>query len=173
MLKNRRFTMSKRRILTDVMLAKVARWLRLAGIPAMDVPAQGDDAILRHSKRSKAILLTSDVALSLRARKRGITSILVTQHDLDRQLAYVIRSLRLNARTDPAETFCPRCCSPLNRVSPEFASRRGIPDAIASRYNGFYYCRRCGKLYWQGTHWISIRKRLARVARLAARNSAL
>ena len=165
--------MVKGRILADVMLAKTARWLRLAGIAAMDVPVQGDDQILKVSKRSGAVLLTSDVSLSLRAKKRGIDVLLVDQKRLNGQLAFIIKSLNLKVHTDPADAFCTKCCAKLKTVAPAFALRHGVGNGISARHGSFYYCNHCKKLYWEGTHWDSIRKRLKAVARIAAKSSAL
>ena len=157
---------AKSAILADVMLAKLARWLRLAGIAVKDVPMQDDGAILKYTKKSGATLLTSDVALSLRARKRRIAVLLVDQHDLDCQLAYVIESLKLEIETDPSKTLCPKCGLRLNTVSSDFASRRGLLESITERYSEFYYCKKCNKLYWQGAHWDKIKDRLKRVSEI-------
>jgi uncharacterized protein with PIN domain len=173
MLKNCSVRKEKRVILADVMLAKVARWLRLAGIAAKDVPEQGDDAILRYTKSTKATLLTSDVALSLRAKKRGIKALLVVQQDLDGQLAYIISELRLRVQADASQTLCPGCGIKLRTAGPDFAENKGLPESIYSRYNEFYSCRKCGKLYWQGSHWRTIARRLSRVSELAVKNSSL
>ncbi len=97
--------MVKGHILADVMLAKTSRWLGLAGIAAMDVPVQGDDQILKVSKRAGAVLLTSDVQLSLRAKKRGIEVLLVGQKDLNGQLAFIIKSLNLNKVSGKSHTI--------------------------------------------------------------------
>ncbi|VVB77146.1 Mut7-C RNAse domain protein [uncultured archaeon] len=55
------------KIYADVMLAKLARWLRLAGISVLNAPYVDDTELLYSVAGAKGILLTSDVELSRRS----------------------------------------------------------------------------------------------------------
>ncbi len=156
------------RLVADVMLAKVARWLRLAGIEIEDAPAGDDTGVLRRAKRTHATLLTSDVELFAMAKKHGVQALLIDQKDLDGQLAYAVRSLGLRVESEPENALCSVCGSRLRVVGKETAMRHGIDSNIADRYDKFYLCGGCGKVYWRGTHWQRIVDRLERIKRLAA-----
>jgi hypothetical protein len=67
------------KVYADVMLAKLARWLRLAGVPVLDAPYVDDTRLLGAVGRRKGLLLTSDEELFARARKRGVEALLVRQ----------------------------------------------------------------------------------------------
>jgi len=149
-----------RRLVTDVMLAKLARWMRLLGISVESAPYVNDERILRYVKRTKSILLTSDKALYRRALKAGAGSLLVQGDSLAAQLKLVFGALGLAPDTN--REICTLCNSPLRKISPESATRHRVPKRIVERYNEFYYCGRCKKVYWRGTHM----KRVMKVASL-------
>lgn len=147
------------KIYADVMLAKLARWLRMAGISVTDAPAIDDDALLRAVKRNKGVLLTSDERLCDRARKRQIRFVLVKQDRIESQMALVATALRKQIAAEPAEA-CPVCGSKLARITRKQAEG-SVPKESYLRYRLFYFCRKCKKAYWHGTHWERIRSRLA------------
>ena len=56
------------KVFADVMLAKLARWLRMAGIAVYDAPFIDDDALLGSVERRGGVLLTSDEQLCARGK---------------------------------------------------------------------------------------------------------
>ncbi len=143
------------------MLAKLARWLRLFGISVENPRYVEDDRLLKYSKRTGSILLTSDRALNARARKLGVESLLISDKQLDSQLRYVIKALKLKPKA--SEKICPMCNSSLTKISKERASKL-VKKGISIEYESFYYCRKCRKVYWQGSHWRDINTMLGKVA---------
>jgi hypothetical protein len=71
------------------------------------------------------------------------------------QLALVFREFGLAAR----EPRCMSCGGDLRRVAKE-ALRERIPPRTYRWLDEFFLCRRCDKLFWQGTHWERIQRRL-------------
>ena len=158
--------MAKKRIVADVMLVKLARWLRLFGISVENTKYVEDARLLRYAKRTGSILLTSDKALHERARKKEASSILVINGPFEMQLGYVVKLLGITPSMN--ETICPLCNSQLVPVSKKYASKR-ILKKIAKRYDSFYYCRKCRKVYWHGSHWEKIGKTLKSIQRMEVR----
>jgi uncharacterized protein with PIN domain len=35
-----------------------------------------------------------------------------------------------------------------------------VPEGVFLMNREFFQCRSCGKVYWRGTHWLNIKKRL-------------
>ena len=147
-------------VFADVMLAKLARWLRLAGMPVRDAPYTDDARLLGFVERQGGVLLTSDEQLCARARKRGVRFVLLKQGRIEGQIALVASALGVKVTTEPAKV-CPVCGSKLVRIGRKKA-RGLVPQVSYSRYRLFYFCRKCRKAYWHGTHWKRIRSRLAR-----------
>ena len=63
---------------------------------------------------------------------------------------------------------CSVCNTPLRKPSDEEAlevmRREGIKEDLRQRYE-LWYCERCKKLYWMGSHWRNMVKFLERVER--------
>jgi uncharacterized protein with PIN domain len=153
------------KVYADVMLAKLARWLRFAGIKVYDTPFQEDSKLLHLVKRSRATLLTSDVELFTRARKAGIKAFLVQEGSIEEQIAYSANALGVIINPGQA-LICPVCNSLIRKVKKEKVEGM-VPLDAYERHNLFYRCKKCGKTYWHGTHWKRIRSRLRRAERIA------
>lgn len=154
-----------KRLVADVMLSKLARWLRLSGNPVTDAPSPDDDKIIRYAKRTGATLLTLDRALSERSNRRSFDALLIQGVTTEEQLAFVARELGLKIGDRPA-LVCPICGSGLKPVAKSYVAEL-VPEEAASRHRLFYYCRSCKKAYWKGTHWKEISRRLAKAKRLS------
>ena len=138
------------RFVADVMLKKLARWMRMLGYSVLFGEID-DTKLLEKSKN--ASLLTRDVELSKRAKKRGIKYLLIESKDIDEQLVQVFSELKLKMDF-PKETRCPVCNRKL-----KLATRKevNVPDDVKSKR--FWKCV-CGKVYWEGSHWLRIRERV-------------
>ncbi|MGC8478380.1 MAG: Mut7-C RNAse domain-containing protein [Candidatus Micrarchaeia archaeon] len=151
----------RERIVADAMLAKLARWMRLLGIGVESAPYIEDARILRYVKRVHAVLLTSDKALYARALKAKVRSVLVTGKGLESQLVEVFDILGLKPSLD--KEICPLCNSNLRKITKDSAIKHGLSKKISLRYPYFYYCPKCKKVYWRGSHWKRVEKTARRI----------
>lgn len=157
-----------RRLVADVMLAKLARWLRLSGNAISDVKSSDDKEIIRYVKRRKAVLLTKDEGLAARSKKNNFKVLLVEGNSIGEQLAFVAKKLKLRIKAEPA-MICPVCNLKLYRTE-KSKVRKKLPKKSSVLYNEFYICKKCGRVYWKGTHWQDIKKRLEKAKRLLRRS---
>ncbi|MBN1826611.1 MAG: DUF5615 family PIN-like protein [Candidatus Eisenbacteria bacterium] len=143
------------RFLADDMLARLARWLRGAGL---DVAYAGDgaadDRILKRARREGRLVLTRDGAFPGDARERIVLESAV----LDDQLVELFR--RFPAYDPLARPFT-RCmeCNGAVRVEGD------PPDRPSGVEGPFTRCESCGRLFWEGSHVERIRERLGRARR--------
>ncbi|MBM3319213.1 MAG: DUF5615 family PIN-like protein [Candidatus Eisenbacteria bacterium] len=140
--------------LADDMLARLARWLRGAGL---DVAYAGrgasDDEILRSARREGRVVLTRDTRFPGGEEER----IVLESADLDEQLVEVLRHF---PSFDPLARSFSRCMECNGRLAEE-----NDPPARPAGVSGpFRRCAECGRLFWLGTHTRRIRERLARIA---------
>ncbi|MBN1322523.1 MAG: hypothetical protein JW986_00775 [Methanotrichaceae archaeon] len=125
------------------MLMKLGRWLRLAGEDVANPEGCIEDADLIVKARVEGrVLLTRDKALLARCKKGGADCLLILSSDLDDQLAQMV-DLGLDLRLDPQR--CTLCNAPLEKGGDR------------------WICTGCGKAYWQGSHWVGIDERMARI----------
>lgn len=141
------------RFLLDVMLGKLATYLRMCGDDtayALDRGIEDDDAIRTLAEAENRTLLTRDEELA--ARTDG--SLLLTEREVEDQL----RELR-NAGVELSLPDQPRRCSACNgRV--ERADSDGAPEHVPGGVDA-YCCRDCGQWFWEGSHWDDVRETLA------------
>ena len=155
------------RLVADIMLAKLARWLRLAGISIEDTPYVEDNKIIGYVKRKKALLLTADEMLAGRAKKRKFNVLLIKEGNLEHQLAFVAHELDLDISRYPGR-ICPICNGRLKKTSKKSVEGK-VQKTAYEQYSDFYTCSKCGRVYWYGTHWNAIGKRFEKAGSILAR----
>ena len=152
-----------RLFLCDAGLGGLARWLRAAGHEALWEASIDDADLLREARKLSATILTTDSMLMERRllRDRVISALwLPPTLKIPEQLALVFRELGLKV----GEPRCMACGGELIRGDKE-ALRERIPPKTYRWLDEYFLCRRCGKLFWRGTHWERIRRKLGEVTR--------
>ncbi|MGC8676545.1 MAG: Mut7-C RNAse domain-containing protein, partial [Candidatus Micrarchaeia archaeon] len=155
-----------KRLVADVMLAKLARWLRLAGIRVESAPYIDDDKIIDYVRKKRATLLTEDEQLAGRSKKQQFSALLVKGNSIEKQLAYVANATGAKIGAAPA-LICPYCNTRLVKVVK--AKAEGVPEHVAKTHRVFYMCNSCKRIYWRGTHWREISKKLRKAREIAAK----
>lgn len=154
----------KPRFLVDSMLGSLARWLRIGGYDAEYRRDAEDDSLMEEASRTGRILLTRDRVLVLRAKKRGVETILVEGAGEVEQLGALAAALGLEL--DPSNSRCPKCNGSLTRVSRDEVRDR-VPEASLEDFNVFWMCGSCGGVYWRGSHWDQIASTIEAADKLA------
>lgn len=143
------------RFAVDEMLGSLARWLRIMGYDTTYEKDRGDNEILRRATEGGRSLLTRDEELALRGRP---SSLYITSDELDSQLLQVIQAYSLEA--DESLARCTKCNGTLALVPKEEVSG-DVPTGALEKNHEFFRCASCNKVYWKGSHWDNIRRRLA------------
>ena len=146
----------------DAALGGLARWLRAIGYDARFWPGIADPDLVRMMIGSSAILLTTDSRLMQHgAIAQGAVAALLVPITLDKhgQAEFTVTALELPVRA----TRCMACGGELARVDKESVRER-IPPRTFTWLDEYFICRRCDRLFWEGTHWQRIRGELARLA---------
>ncbi|MCW6168451.1 MAG: Mut7-C RNAse domain-containing protein [Thermoplasmatales archaeon] len=143
--------------MADSMLGKLAKWLRLMGYSVKYVSnGVSDDEVIDLCRIDSLFLLTRDKVL----HERYKNSMLIESDEFHEQIKQVIQVFK----PDETKYFtrCSLCNSTLFTV-PISAFDGEIPESVRSLYGEVYECSGCGKVYWKGTHYISIRKTIANI----------
>jgi uncharacterized protein len=142
------------RFVADVMLGKLARWLRALGHDTLYFRDAGDSRLLGIALRERRRLLTRDAALATRAGPAGL---LVRADALDGQLRQVVEACDLG--TCAPLSRCLECNGLLSARAPVEVSDRVPPYTLATQPT-FRQCEGCGRVFWPGTHAQGILARL-------------
>ncbi|MEM0453442.1 MAG: Mut7-C RNAse domain-containing protein [Sulfolobales archaeon] len=145
------------KFIADSMLGNLARWLRLLGYDTLYFRNIEDWKLLNLARDEGRILLTKDLGLYRKSIKRGITSIYIESSDIAESLALISRKLGIKLRFDGSNTRCPLCNTLLVNI-PKAEALHLIPPEICRKYDNFWRCPRCFKVFWQGNHWGTIGK---------------
>jgi uncharacterized protein len=145
-----------KRFVADGHLGKLTRNLRLLGFDvAYDRQAQ-DRQLLRVMESENRALLTRDRRLLMHAMvKAGYCP---RSQNADEQTIEVIRRFDLFDSIAPF-TRCLRCNAPLRKVAKADVIEK-LEPLTEIYYEEFRCCTGCGQIYWAGSHFSKLQKRL-------------
>jgi len=144
--------------LCDGGLGGLARWLRAAGHQAVWLASVSDEELLKQAAEQSATVLTTDsMLLERRLVRDGQVSLLWLPPLLrvEEQLVLVVEHFGLHG----GEPRCMDCGGELRAV-PKETVRERIPPRTYRWLDDYYLCEQCGRLFWRGSHWQNIRRRL-------------
>jgi hypothetical protein len=156
---NRLQVTSIKRFVADGHLGSLSRNLRLLGFDvAYDRNAQ-DPQLLKIMESENRALLTRDRHLLM----HGIVQngYYPRSQDADEQTVEVVRRFGLFLCIDPF-TRCLCCNSPLQRVEKAQIIEK-LEPLTKIYYEQFRRCTGCGQIYWAGSHFSKLQKRLERI----------
>ena len=143
------------RFVADSMLGSLARWLRMLGYDTAYEKDMDDGALIRLASEENRRILTRDKELA-----KEPNAIFVEPDDLEAQLKLVGEVGGLSF----SEEFirCSTCNGELKSVSKNEIGDR-VPEGALANNDRFWICSACGKIYWQGSHWLGIRERFRKL----------
>ncbi|MEM0356025.1 MAG: Mut7-C RNAse domain-containing protein [Desulfurococcaceae archaeon] len=153
------------RFIVDTMLGNVARWLRILGYDTVYRRDLKDWDIIRIAKREDRVVVTSDKSLHRKALLNGLLSIYIDNPDISGKLAYIAYITGIRLYVDLGRTKCPICNTDLVKVSKNNVENK-VPRGVYRMYSDFWMCRKCGKIYWIGGHWVKIEEVLKNARRI-------
>lgn len=147
------------KFIADGMLGKLTRWLRILGYNVKYSNSLDDAQLLMIAKKERRVLLTRDLELYQRAVARGIKTFYVNGQTEAENLAKLSKKFGISLEVDMAISRCPKCNARVRPIQKEKVADR-VERSTFSRYSEFWECPKCEQIYWQGAHWIRIRKTL-------------
>jgi len=143
------------KFIVDSMLGDVARWLRMLGYDTLYSRNYEDWEILRIAAKDDRVIITRDLGLFRRARKRGLKAVYIEPSDMSDMLANIARRTGIELNFKPNRTRCPYCNTELEIIT-KAEALSFVPPSVGAKYDVFWRCPKCGKVFWQGNHWKTI-----------------
>ena len=142
------------KFLCDQMLGTLAKWLRLFGYDTFYADGKiSDNELLDIAQKEKRILITRDKLLTHIGRKKNLDVIKIKSTDIDEQLKIVLKNNIINEKQILKR--CSICNNPIKLVNKNEIIDR-IPKRVFENNEKFWYCNKCNKIYWTGTHYNKI-----------------
>jgi len=137
------------RFFADAQLGRLARDLRLLGFDTLFENGIDDADLVSRASAERRIILSRDLGLLMR---RGVThGCHIRQDDPLQQLVHVIRRCDLSDAARPF-TRCLECNGDISRVSKETVAGM-LEPGTATRFDAFWRCEQCHRVYWKGSHY--------------------
>ena len=144
----------------DCMLGRLAKWLKILGFDVLYFSKAEDRDLVDIARREARVLLTRDTGLIERTAKRP-NRLFVRSDDWDDQVVQVLDDLGLWDEVQP-NTRCLECNLPLKPLSKERA-RNLVTPYVHEHASSFAICPDCGRVFWQGTHYGDMERKIERL----------
>ena len=160
----RDYNLRQNKFIADVHLGKLARHLRLLGFDTDYNNNRDDPELARISSEQHRILLTRDRQLLM--RKIVQWGVIIRSDDPREQIVEVIKKIDLWDEIHPF-TRCLSCNGIIQRLPSQsslYDSMKSlIPLKVQLWCKEYTYCPSCKKVYWKGSHYDSLMKRIGRL----------
>jgi hypothetical protein len=153
LLRVREHPLRESRFVADAHLGGLAHMLRMLGFDTLYDNHYHDDEIVTTAEQEGRIVLTRDREL---LKRRAVThGCYVHAMKSEQQLREIVARLDLVRSARPF-TLCLHCNAPLRPVDKASVLDR-LPPGVQAHYERFSTCDRCGRVYWEGSHWRNMR----------------
>jgi uncharacterized protein with PIN domain len=138
----------------DVHLGKLSKYLRMLGFDTYYRNDLDDDEIIKLSLQEKRIILTRDVGIL----KHGKVThgYWLRSQDSKEQLREVIQRFDLRKQIRPFYR-CTVCNGLVTKIDKQNIVHQ-IEENTKKYFNEFYQCSTCRQVYWEGSHYVMMRK---------------
>ncbi len=139
-------------------LGRLAKWLRMLGYDAAVYKSVNLFTIIQLAKKERRIFVTRSQKKVKSVRK--FSKILIRSENYLEQLREMKDYIRLN--DDNIFTRCVICNKLLFDISKEKIIDL-VPEFIYQNHKDFKVCRKCGKIYWKGTHYQDMKNEFSNI----------
>jgi uncharacterized protein with PIN domain len=152
------------KFIADCNVGKLVKWLRLMGYDTRFFNGSDDSELVAIAQDEGRVILSRDTQIM---KRRVITSgklkaVLIDSDQPELQMQQVIDTLGLDSRFRPF-TICLECNQPLVERSKGEVEEL-VPPYVFKTQSQFMQCPACKRIYWRGTHWQAMTKRLKKFA---------
>ncbi len=151
-----------KRFAVDIMLGKLAKWLRVLGFDARSIPLQDHAQIT-------SLVSEGFIPVTRKEKFRRVDGVVFIHGDRQlEQLKELVSMLSIGIDELRPFSRCSLCNAELLRI-PRKAAFGAVPDYIFETASDFRKCPECARVYWPGTHREKIMDRLESVVGLDLR----
>jgi len=153
----------------DCMLGRLAKWLRILGFDVLYFSKAEDPDLVAIARREGRVLLTRDTGLIERTARRP-DRLFIRSVAWEDQVVQVLDEFGLWDTVRP-NTRCIACNIPLKLLSREQA-RNLVTPYVGERAASFAVCPGCERVFWQGTHYGDMERKIGRLLERRGRPAA-
>ncbi len=151
---------SNLKFIVDNNVGKLARWLRMMGYDSLFFSGSDDSQMITSALAEGRVILTRDTQIM---KRRVVTdgrlkAVLIKSDVPELQMRQVIGTLNLDCQCR-LFTMCLECNQPLEEKSKQWVKDL-VPPYVFQTQSQYMECPNCHRIYWRGSHWEAMTKRL-------------
>lgn len=141
------------RFVCDFMLGRLAKWMRLLGYDTEFFKETDYNKLTVYADKEERTIITRN------SRLKDLKNVIfIKEERIEEQLRII---LTLFPETNPL-TRCSLCNTKIEVIIKEDIYEK-VPEYVFNTQEKFYFCPKCKKIYWEGTHVELMREFLKRV----------
>jgi len=158
------------KFIVDNNVGKLARWLRLIGYDTVLFKQKDDAKMIKTALGDDRVVLTKDTQFTKRrlVTNGQLKAMLIKQDNPKTQIQEVVKALNLNYHFKPF-SLCLECNQTLIARGKEEVQSL-VPPHVFESQTQYTECPACHRIYWQGTHWQAMVKKLQDLQREGGEN---
>ncbi len=152
------------RFIVDHNVGKLAKLLRIMGYDTLFFNGSNDSRMIATALAEGRVILTRDTQIMQRGvvTRGQLKAILIESDRPELQMHQVIEALNLDCQFRPF-TICLECNQPLLERSKQQVKDL-VPPYVFQTQSQYMECPACHRIYWRGTHWQAMTKKLKKFA---------
>jgi uncharacterized protein with PIN domain len=148
------------KFIVDNNVGRLARWLRLIGYDTVLFKQKDDAQMIKIALGENRVILTKDAQFMKRrmVTNGALKAVHIEQDDPEVQVREVVETLSLDYDFKPFSR-CLECNRAL--VAREKEDVKGlVPARVFETQTQYTQCPACHRIYWPGTHWQAMDRKL-------------
>jgi uncharacterized protein with PIN domain len=154
------------KFIVDENVGKLAGWLRMLGFDSAFFTGVDDSAMVRQALAEGRILLTRDTEIMKRrvVNNGRLKAVFFKSEDPEQQMRRLLIEFNLRGQARPF-TLCLEDNQPLVEKRPDEVKDR-VPPYVFRTQTQYMECPSCRRVYWRGTHWQAMQRKLEELAQV-------
>jgi len=150
------------KFIVDTNVGKLVKWLRIMGYDTLFFNGSNDSCMIATALAEGRVILTRDTQIM---KRRVVTSgqvrvVFIQSDEPELQMRQVRDTLNLDCQFRPF-SICLECNQPLLEKSKQQVKDLVSPYVFQTQ-SQYMECPACHRIYWRGTHWQAMTKKLER-----------
>ncbi len=151
------------KFIVDNNAGKLVTWLRMLGYDTLFFTGADDRQMVSIALKEGRIILTQDTqVMNFGTVANGrVKAVYIISGEPESQIKQVIEALHLDTRSG-LFSLCLKCNQPLKARTKEQVQGR-VPPHVFETQDKFVECSKCRRIYWKGTHWEDMVRKLEKI----------
>jgi len=140
-------------------LGRLAKWLRILGFDTEYTKENNFSKIIVEALKEDRVIITKRKKI---CEHPGIKFIKVSSDSYKKQLKEILSFLKNHIKEENIFSRCNICNVQIKEIEKEKVKGK-VPKYVLATQKKFYFCPKCNKIYWQGSHWQKVEELLKEV----------